>query len=339
MEQTRNIFTRIHAWCLPKFADNIPLGRLFLRFSPVFTHVISRPETAYGIEPLYNYWLWTKLRPYVKTAWAAPVSRMERVFSIAVGLTTGPLWNYFWHQMAIIIDVRWRAKKTSSVLHAVLLEISKRRSPDETIHVDVIGAGSGCYTIDAYLSCAAAGATNLCFHLLDNDPGTYDLARAHAAKRGIDSDRFASVFPFEQVDIYQDLLGSEPSTRRCDVALLIGLSDHIDKNPRARDRNDSCVIEDVRDTNQNLIEVYRRLHSVLPSDGVFITSFVSHHVEERFLAKVVKWRHRHRTWEMLQMILRLAGWAESKRDHYVAPHGIEHVVVLSKQCSLTDSQA
>ena len=331
MKTKPNILTRLHAWCLPKFAENVPLGRRYLRFSPVFLHVISHPETAYGIEPLYGYWMWAPVRRYLKTAWAAPVSRVERLFCIAVGLTTGPLWNYFWHQMAIIIDVRWRAKRTTAVLHDALLDLSRRRTPQQTLRVDVIGAGSGCYTIDAYLSAAAAGVTNMSFHFLDKDPGTYRLAREYATQRGIPNETFESVFPFAEVDILPALLGPSPSTRRCDIALLIGLGDHIDKDPRARERHDSCSVADVRDTNRNLIGIYQQLHSGLPPDGVFITSFVSHNVEEKFLAKVVKWRHRHRTWEMLQVILDLSGWTGCRREHHPAPHAVEHVVVLRKE--------
>jgi len=330
MTQRPNVVTRFLAWWLPRLAEQPARGRRLLRFSPVFTYSFMHPETAYGIEPLYGRWLWVSPAYYVSEVWRAPISRGEKLFTLAVGFTTGVFWTLLWHQSANIQDVRWRARQAARALETEILDLVKDGSdPSRPLLIDVLGAGSGCYVIDAVLTARKAGISNISCRFIDKDPGTYELARRFAHKRGVDDAEFERMCP----SLEQDVLGAAAgdAVRSRHIVLLIGLGDHIDKDPRARERNDSLDIDDIRDTNRNLISLYRQIYDSLFPNGRFITSYVSHNVEERFLAKVAKWRHRHRTWEMLRGIFTLSGWDGNSARLFTGPYGIQHVVVARKE--------
>jgi len=287
------------------------------------------PETAFGIEPLYARSLWVSPAYYVKEIWQAPISLGEKLFTLAVGLTTGLFWTLLWHQAANIHDVRWRAKQVARALETEILDLAKVSSDaSRPLVIDVLGAGSGCYMINAILVAKKAGIPNISCRFIDKDPGTYQLARQYAHKRGWDDMEFKRMCPSLERDVLSAAAG-DPATSR-HIVLLIGLGDHIDKDPRGRERNESLDIDDIRDTNRNLISLYRQIHDSLVPNGRFITSFISHNVEERFLSKVAKWRHRHRSWAMLQGIFKLSGWEGSAPRLFTGPYGIQHVVVVQK---------
>jgi len=327
--QRPNVITRFLTWWLPRLAERPARGRRVLRFSPVFTYSFMHPETAYGIEPVYGRWLWVSPAYYVKEVWKAPISLGEKLFTVAVGLTTGVFWTLLLHQAANNRDVRWRARQVARALETEILDLAKGSSDaGRPLIIDVLGAGSGCYMIDAILRARQAGVPNISCRFIDKDPGTYQLARQYAHKRGLDDREFERLCPSLEQDVLSAAAGDHTNSRH--IVLLIGLGDHIDKDPRARERNESLEADDIRDTNRNLISLYRQIHDSLVPNGRFITSFISHNGEERFLTKVAKWRHRHRSWEMVQGILKLSGWEGSAPRLFTGPFGIQHVVVVQR---------
>ncbi len=324
-----NLFTKFQAKILPQLGKNPYQGRIFWRLSPVFAYVMSHKETAYGIDPLYDRWLFVSPKFYINYIWnLSAISLFTKFFIISFGLTFGPIWTLFLHQMGNVKDVRWRATKVTELLKDSILNWSANTNPNKRILVDIIGAGSGCYAIEALLQLKQFNIDNVLFRFIDTDSGTYKLAKKYAVKKGLKIDEFEQFCPFYKADILSKEYPLEDS-EKLHVILMVGLGDHLDKNPKNK-KNDSLQKEDVAVTNKNIIDVYRRFYDALDSKGVFITSFISHNIEEKFLEKAIKWRHRHRNLETIKVILEKSGWNNSKQQSFKGPNKIQNVLLISK---------
>ncbi len=328
-----NPFTKLQSWGCTHIAKRPETGRLLVDLSPVFAYVRSNPESAYGIVPVYQQWLMVSPRWYIRAIMKSERSPWQKMFLLAFGFTLGPLWTLFIHQMANVRDVRWRGK---AVADAITKDLVQQADTSEVgkLQIDVIGAGSGAYAIDAYLQFQNRRAErSLTFTLIDQDGCTYGLARHTAYTRGMNDSEFALNFPMHTADVLQDEFYSKHEACTRNMVVMIGIGDHIDKVIRdrtTRQLKDSDSAEDVATTNQDLISLMQKIRRTLKPGGSLVFSFVSHNNEEVFLEKVVKWRHRYRSRKMIEELMKLAGWDMSKIEFTDGPTGIQHLMVAKK---------
>lgn len=328
-----NPFTKLQSWGCNHIAKRPETGRLLVDLSPVFAYVRSNPESAYGIVPVYQQWLTVSPRWYLRSILKSDRSRLQKLFLLTFGFTLGPLWTLFIHQMANVRDVRWRGK---AVADAIAEDLVKQADSSETgkLQIDVIGAGSGAYAIDAFMQFQhRKPERNLTFTLIDQDGCTYGLARHTAYTRGLNDGEFAMNFPMVTADVLQDEFYSKHEAHTRNMVVMIGIGDHIDKvirNRSVRQLKDSDNAEDVAATNQDLITLMQKIRRTLKPGGSLVFSFVSHNNEEAFLEKVVKWRHRYRSQKMIEELMKLAGWEMSKTRFIHGPTGIQHLMIAKK---------
>lgn len=328
-----NPFTRLQTWGCSYIAKRPEAGRLLVDLSPVFAYVRSNPESAYGIVPVYQKWLMISPRWYVRAIMKSDRSRLQKIALLAFGFTLGPLWTLFIHQMANVRDVHWRGK---AVADAITKNLVTQADATETgrLQIDVIGAGSGAYAIDAFMQFQKhRPERELTFTLVDQDSCTYGLARHTAYTRGMDDREFALNFPMITADVLHDEFYSKHEAHTRNMVVMIGIGDHVDKVIRdrhARLLKDSDREEDIAATNHDLISLIQKIRRTLKPGGSLVFSFVSHNNEEAFLEKVVRWRHRYRSRKIIEGVMSLAGWDMSKVQFTDGPTGIQHVMVARK---------
>lgn len=317
-----NPVTAVHSRFSQFLAIHPSIGRLVADLSPVFAYVRSNPEAAESIVPMYKRWIFVSPFRHFALLQARPL--WQRMLLVAFGMTLGPLWTLFLHQMANIRDVRWRAHMVSAILKA---EAAEHQARSQTITVDVLGSGSGLYVIDAYRRLPSNCRTQ--FGLIDHLPETYDLARQYAKTTGLDEATFNSTFHQHCADItalefYADLAGTR------DMVLMIGVGDHIDKvikNRVLRALKSSEHPQDVAATNPDMIRLMSKIKSTLKPGGAFVYSFVQANMEDAYLEKVIRWRHRYRTRTMVEQMFAAAGWDSNQIEYVAGPTGVQHIAI------------
>jgi hypothetical protein len=328
-----NPFTKLQTWGCTHIAKRPETGRLLVDLSPVFAYVRSNPESAYGIVPVYQQWLTVSPRWYLRAILRSDRSRWQKLFLLTFGFTLGPLWTLFIHQMANVRDVRWRGKAVADAIAKDLLSQAEM-SESGKLQVDVIGAGSGAYAIDAFMQFQGKmPERNLTFTLVDQDSCTYGLARHTAYTRGMNDSEFAINFPMVTADVLQDEFYSKHEANTRNMVVMIGIGDHIDKvikDRLTRQLKDSEEPEAVGATNPDLISLMQKIRRTLKPGGSLVFTFVSHNTEEAFLEKVVRWRHRYRSRKMIEEVMRLAGWDMNKVQFTDGPTGIQHLMVAKR---------
>lgn len=328
-----NPFTKLQSWGCSYIAKKPEAGRLLVDLSPVFAYVRSNPESAYGIVPVYQKWLMISPRWYVRAIMKSNRPRWQKFSLLAFGFTLGPLWTLFIHQMANVRDVHWRGKAVADAI-AKDLVLQADSSEMGRLQIDVIGAGSGAYAIDAFMQFQnQRPERDLTFTLVDQDSCTYGLARHTAYTRGMNDREFSINFPMITADVLQDEFYSKHEAHTRNMVVMIGIGDHIDKVIRdrhMRQLKDSDRTEDVAATNRDLISLIQKIRRTLKPGGSLVFSFVSHNSEEDFLEKVVKWRHRYRSRKMIEEVMIMSGWDMSKVQFTDGPTGIQHLMVAKK---------
>lgn len=331
--ELRNPFTMLQSWGCAHIAKRPETGRLLVDLSPVFAYVRSNPESAYGILPVYQKWLTVSPRWYIRAVMSSDRSGWKKFLMLLFGFTLGPVWTLFIHQMANVRDVHWRGRAVADAITADLFD-QVDNTESGKLQIDVIGAGSGAYAIDAYLQFQNKKPKHsLTFSLVDRDGCTYGLARHTAYTRGMNDSEFSMNFPMVTADVLQDEFYPKQEANTRNMVVMIGIGDHIDKVLRdrhVRSLKESCDSHDVAATNPDLIQLMQKIRRTLKPNGSLVFSFVSHNNEEAFLEKVVKWRHRYRSQKMIEEIMRLAGWNPAKIEFTDGPTGIQHLMVAKK---------
>lgn len=315
-----NIITRWQRRLLPRMAEHPAVARSLAMQSPVFAYVMAHPESPYGIEPLYRYQIWISPLQYARFIWGLRLPAWQRLLTVSLGVSVGWLWTLFFHQMANIKDVRWRALQVATVLHEAI--VRAHDDPDTPTRVDIYGSGSARYAIDAWRRARQDGYGNVFVRFLDNDPDTFNLARRYALSHGIDDAGFVRHFEYVEHNVRS---GVPATGQRPDVVTLVGLGDHIDKGKRKDPDADSARGEDVARTNPGLIALHGMIRTNIARNGCFITSYVAHNPEAVFLARVAFWRHRYRSWPVFEQILHQAGWG-GELARFSGPNAVQHVV-------------
>lgn len=328
-----NPFTKLQSWGCSYIAKRPETGRLLVDLSPVFAYVRSNPESAYGIIPVYQKWLMVSPRWYVRAIMKSDRPRWQKFALLSFGFTLGPLWTLFIHQMANVRDVHWRGKAVADAIAGNLLKQADS-TEDGKLQVDVIGAGSGAYAIDAYMHFQdRKPERSLTMTLIDRDSCTYGLARHTAYTFGMNDSEFAQNFPMLTADVLQEEFYSKHEANTRNMVVMIGIGDHIDKvirNRELRELKDSDRAEDVAATNPDLITLMQKIRRTLKPGGSLVFTFVSHNEEEAFLEKVVRWRHRYRSRKMIEEVMAHAGWDMKKISFTDGPTGIQHLMVAKK---------
>lgn len=330
-----NPFTKLHGHSCQLLAKNPGLGKIILDLSPVYAYVRNNPESAFGIIPMCKRWLFVSPRWYCKTILKEDRPVWQKGLLLIFGLTLGPLWTLWIHQMANVRDVCWRTRFVADSLTSTVENCIKEGRPSAPLNIDILGAGSAVYAVDSFKTMIHRryDSESLKYTLVHDDPASYNLAARYATDSGVKGEVFSSHFPERRANIMGEEFYTEVEKESKHIIALIGIGDHVDKiirNRNHRARKDSEERKDVAVTNPNLIKLVGKIRHALAPGGTFIFSFASHNREEEFLERVVHWRHRYRTQKMVRHVFELAGWDVKNLSFSTGPTGVQHLVVARK---------
>lgn len=329
-----NPFTKLHGhWCR-MLAKNPGLGKIALDLSPVYAYVRNNPESAFGIIPMCKRWLFVSPRWYFKTMLQESRPMWQKGLLLMFGLTLGPFWTLWIHQMANVRDVCWRTRHVADTLTAAVESYFYKNKLSSPLNIDILGAGSAVYAVDSFHTIKKSyNKAFLKYTLVHDDPASYNLAARYAIDSGIKGKDFSTHFPERRASIMGEEFYTEVEQGSKNIIALVGIGDHVDKiirNRNHRARKDSEERKDVAVTNPGLIKLVGKIRHALTPGGIFIFSFASHNVEEEFLERVVHWRHRYRTQKMVAHVFELAGWNVADLSFFSGPTGVQHLVVAKK---------
>lgn len=343
-----NPFTKLHGhWC-QMLAKNPGLGKIALDLSPVYAYVRNNPESAFGIIPMCKRWLFVSPGWYFKAMLQESRPMWQKGLLLMFGLTLGPLWTLWIHQMANVRDVCWRTRHVADTLASAIESYFDKNKLSSPLNIDILGAGSAVYAVDSFHAIEKSyNKSFLKYTLVHDDPASYNLAARYAIDSGIKGKDFSTYFPERRASMMADDFYTEVEKDSKHIVALVGIGDHVDKvirNRHHRARKDSEERKDVAVTNPALIKLVGKIRHALAPGGIFIFSFASHNIEEEFLEKVVHWRHRYRTQKMVEHVFELAGWSKENLSFSTGPTGVQHLVVARKpeptpwQISLVDAK-